>query len=113
MKRLFLITLTVAGAALMLAAPATAQVTASADLVVTANNQGIFTFAITEGNFDFGNVDNDSTTGSSAGVPVSASGQSALYPPLGRTRGPAGAHLRAPWPSSTTPRARPRRCPSM
>ncbi len=83
MKRLFLITLTVAGAALMLAAPATAQVTASADLVVTANNQGIFTFAITEGNFDFGNVDNDSTTGSSAGVPVSASGQSALYTALG------------------------------
>ena len=82
MKRLFLTTLTVAAAVLMLAAPATAQVTASADLVVTANNQGIFTFALTNGDFDFGNVDNDSTTASSAGVPVTAAGQSALYTAL-------------------------------
>ena len=83
MKRSFLTTLTVAAVALMLAAPVAAQVTASADLVVRANNQGIFTFALTNNDFDFGNVDNDSTTASSAGVPVAASGQSALYTQLG------------------------------
>ena len=83
MKRLVLTTLTVAAAVLMLAAPATAQVSASADLVVTANNQGIFTFALTIGDFEFGNVDNDSTTASSTGVPVTAAGQSALYTALG------------------------------
>ena len=82
MNRLFFSTLTVVGVALLLAAPAGAQVTASDNLVVTANNQGIFTFEIANNLFDFGNVDADSTTASSTGVPVTASGVSALYTQL-------------------------------
>lgn len=82
MNRMVLSTIAVVGAALLLAGPVSAQVSASADLVVTANNVGIFTFEITNNAFDFGNVDNDSTTASSTGVPATASGSSALYTQL-------------------------------
>ena len=82
MKRSILMTLTVVGAAMLLATPAMAQpVTASSPLVVTANNVGIFTFSITNNAFDFGNV-NAIGTISSTGVTATVSGNDAIYEEL-------------------------------